>query len=209
MKRPPPSRNTPFWTRRFQRTLLAPFLLAPCLALGIELIREPKLEPEPGSPLRTRALGPFFSGILAMPGASEFECTLEELNAHLAQAVASSLKPSSSQGILALKVKLDPDSCHLLTQRLWRGHIFHVRTSYRFSLKEARLVWEPLSAQCGRIALGKRWVAKFEPALLKLAPHLKKERVLLGRIAHLDVRTSVIRFRTRPSIASPQGGQAL
>ena len=203
---PPPTRNVRIWSRNFQRALIVPFVVAPLLALFIELKRQPEETQEPEFSVRARALSPFISGMLALPGAAEFECTTEEINTHLAQMLASARKSTTGKEILSCRVQLEPGYCHLITQRLWRDHVFHVRSSYRFFLRSGRLVWEPVSAECGRISLGKAWATRFEGALGRLEPYLRKERILLGRIAELEVEASVVRFRTRPSVSATPGG---
>ena len=205
MPRPSAIPKPRVWSRSFQRILLIPFLLAPAMALVVQLGRPAGEEPDPDSAIRTRTLGPYISGILATPGATEFECTVEEINAHLAQTLLNARKSTAARAVTGFKIKLASDQIHIHTSYLWKNHAFQLRASYRFDLKGGRLVWEPVSGQCGKVLLSKRWVNNLEGPMRKFLPFLKKERLLLGRVDQLRIDRSRVLFKFRAaSPASPE-----
>ena len=104
-----PSKGVPqkrgFWNRSLQYALIGAFLLAPLLALLVQLSRVPNEESAPPATVRPRALAPFIAGLLATPKPSEFECSLDEINVHLSQLLPPARKSASGVSFQRLTLR--------------------------------------------------------------------------------------------------------
>lgn len=188
-----------FWSRGLQYALIGAFSLAPVLALLIQLSRVPDEDPAPVVSVKPRALAPFIAGLLANPKASEFECSLDELNVHLAQLPPAIRKSPSAIKLRQVELRLEPGGCTVLATCLWRGREWHTRVHYRVLLESGRLKMKADSGSLGRMQLGARWVELLQPPLLQLLPLLKKETVLVNRLENLRIEPGRLFLRVRAS----------
>jgi hypothetical protein len=198
-----PSKAAPqkrrFWSRGLQSALIGAFLLAPLLAILVQLSRIPDEEPTPTATVRPRALAPFIAGFLATPKASEFECSLDEINLHLAQVLPTSRKNPSGLAFQRLSLRLDSGGCKVLATYHWRGRELHLRIHYRIQIQGGRLKLEADSGSLGRVNLGRYWIKHLQSPLLKLLPLLKRETVLLNRLDSLRLEPAGVFMKIRPS----------
>jgi hypothetical protein len=201
-----PSKGAPqsrhFWSKGLQYALLGALLLAPLLALSIQLSRPPDEEPIPGATVMPRALAPFIAGLLATPKASEFECSLDEINVHLAQLLPAARKNSSAPALQRLLLRLEPGGCKAVAVYRWRGRDWHVRLRYGVQIQGGRLQLQPASGTLGRVHLGPYWVKHLQSPLLKVLPQLKREAVLLNRLESIRLEPARAFLKVRPSTPS-------
>jgi hypothetical protein len=188
-----------FWSRGLQYALIGAFLLAPLLALLIQLARVPDGAPAPVATIKPRALSPFIAGLLANPRAAEFECSLDEINVHLAQLLTQVRRHAAGVSLRQLELRLEPGGCTVLATHLWRGRQWHTRVHYQVLMESGRLQWKPDSGSLGRVHLGARWTKHLQAPLLKLQPLLKKETVLLSRLESLRMESNRLSLKVRPS----------
>jgi len=196
-KSAPPEKR--FWSRGFRYALVVAFLLAPILSLVVQFSRRPDEKPAQSGSVRPRALSPFIAGLLANPKASEFECSLDEINLHLAQLLPLVRPPSTGTTFRNLEVRLDPDGCTIATTYRWRGRDWHVRIHYKISTEAGRLRLRPESGSLGRVNLSTRWAKLLQSPLLRLLPLLKKETVLLSRLENIRLEPNRIFLKVRAS----------
>lgn len=193
-----PQRNG-FWSRGLQYALIGAFSLAPVLALLIQLSRVPDEDPAPVAAVKPRSLPPFIGGLLANPKASEFECSLDELNVHLAQLLPAIRKSPSGMKLRQLELRLEPGGCTVMATFLWRGREWHTRLHYQVLIESGRLKMKADSGSLGRVHLGARWVKFLQVPLLQLLPLLKKETVLVNRLENLRIEPNRLFLRVRAS----------
>lgn len=198
-----PSKGVPqkrgFWNRSLQYALIGAFLLAPLLALLVQLSRVPNEEPAPAATVKPRALAPFIAGLLATPKPSEFDCSLDEINVHLSQLLPPARKNASGVSFQRLALRLEPGACNVLATYHWREREWHVRLGYTVQLQGGRLQLQPNSARVGRVHLGPYWTRHLQAPLLKLLPLLKKETVLLNRLESLRLERARVVLKVRAS----------
>ncbi len=201
-----PSKAAPqrshFWSKGVQSALIGAFLLAPLLALAVQLSRVPNEDPAPAATVRPRALAPFIAGLLATPRASEFECSLDEINLHLSQLLPAGRKNPSGIDFQRMTLRLEPGGCRVLATYLWRGREWHVRLHYNVQVQGGRLQLQADSGSLGRVKLGPYWIKYLQPPLLKLLPLLKKETVLLNRLENIRLEPARAFLRVRASTPS-------
>lgn len=201
-----PSKGAPqkrsFWSRGLQYSLIGALLLAPLLALLVQLSRVPDEEPAPAATVRPRALAPFIAGLLATPRASEFDCSLDEINVHLAQLLPAARKSSSGPAFQRLDLRLEPGGCNVLATYLWRGREWHLRVHYAVQIQGGRLHLQPESGSLGRVKLGPYWAKHLQAPLLKLLPQLKREAVLLNRLESIRLEPARVFLKVRASTPS-------
>jgi hypothetical protein len=179
--------------------LIGAFLLAPLLALLVQLSRVPNEEPAPAATVKPRALSPFIAGLLATPKASDFECSLDEINLHLAQVLPAGRKNPSGLAFQRLMLRLEPGGCRVLAAYHWRGRELHLRIHYRVQIQGGRLQLQADSASLGRVNLGPYWIKYLQAPLLKLLPLLKREAVLLNRLENLRLEPGGVFLKIRAS----------
>ncbi|RFC46405.1 MAG: hypothetical protein DVB28_000059 [Verrucomicrobia bacterium] len=188
------------WTRGLQRSLIAALVLAPLLALGIQLARVPEVPPSAVSVVKPRTLGPLIAGSIANPQPTTLEFSLDEINTHLAQVLPPVAKKDGSWAFHTASLRLEPEKATLQTVYRWHGFQLHLHVSYAVSLQGGKLQLRPFSASCGRVVLGMYWIRKAEENILrKLLPSLKKEQVLLNRLETLRVEPGRVLMKVRAS----------
>lgn len=192
-----------FWSRGMQYAVIVALLLAPLLALVIQLARPPVEPALPVGNLKARALGPFIAGLLATPQASQFECSLEEVNQHLGQLLQPVRKPSGALAFQRLFLRLEPELCHVRAVYQWRGREWHVRVTYSLQVHEGRLKIKAIAGSLGRMELGQFWLAQLQAPLARLLPALKREVVLVNRMEMLRLEPNRIVFKVRASSGAP------
>jgi hypothetical protein len=201
-----PSKGAPqkrgFWSKGLQYALIGAFLLAPLLALLVQLSRAPNEEPAPAATVKPRALAPFIAGLLANPRASEFECSLDEINVHLSQLLPPARKSATGASFVRLTLRLESGACKVLATYLWRGREWQVHLGYDVQLQGGRLQLHPNSASVGRVRLGPYWTKHLQAPLLKLLPLLRKETVLCNRLEHLRLEPARAVLKVRASAPS-------
>jgi hypothetical protein len=188
-----------FWSRGLQYALIGAFVLAPPLGLIIQMARVPDEDPVPAAAVKPRTLAPFVAGLLANPKASEFECSLDEINVHLTQVLTLVRRNTPGASIRQLELRLNPGGCTVLATHLWRGRYWHTRLHYRIWSESGRLQLQLDSGSLGRVSLGARWIKLLQPPLLKLQPLLKKETVLLSRLENLRIESNRLILKVRAS----------
>ena len=187
-------------TRGFQVSLIAALLMAPVLALAIQLSRQPDETPAPVSLIKPRTLGSLISGSLANPQPTALEFTLEEINAHLAQVLPPVLKKDGSWCFQRALLRLESERAHVHAVYRWHNMDLHLRVSYMVMLQGGRLQVRPFSASFGRVQLGLYWIRKLEEGVLrKLLPALKKEQVLMTRLETLRLEPGRAVLKVRAS----------
>jgi hypothetical protein len=176
-----PSRFRVWWVYALALGLSLP------LALAIQALRQPdRLPPEiPGA--IQRPLAPLFAKALTSPQASTLTLSVDEINAHLAQALPPEQRGSEPWALQRLGVRLESSRCEVLTQQLWRGHSIHLGATYAVSLKGGKFRMQLLSGHVGRLALSASTMRWFERPLLRVVPLLRRERVLLDRLDDLKL----------------------
>jgi hypothetical protein len=189
----------PFWSRGLQSAVIGAFLLAPLLALLVQLSRVPNEEPAPVATVKPRALSPFIAGLLATPKASEFECSLDEINLHLAQVLPAGRKNPSGLTFQNLMLRLEPGGCKALATYQWRGRELHLRIHYSVQVQGGRLQLHADSGSLGRVNLGTYWIKHLQAPLLKLLPQLKRETVLLNRLENIRIEPAGVFLKIRAS----------
>lgn len=197
----PPKGN--FWSRGFQTALIGAFLLAPVLGLLIQLSRAPDEKPLPVSAVKPRALGPFIAGLLASPKASDFECSLDEINVHLSQVLPPARKAKEGPAFQNLVLRLETGGCTVSAAYLWRGREWRLRLHYTVQIQGGRLRLQADFGSLGRVHLGPYWIKRMEAPLLKLLPHLRKEVVLLNRLENIRLEPTRVLLKVRASVPSP------
>jgi len=196
----------PFWTPGLQRSLIAALVLAPLLALAIQLARAPDAPPAAVSLVKPRTLGPLVSGSIATPQPTTLEFSLEEINTHLGQVLPPAPKKDGTWAFEKASLRLEPEKAILQTVYRWHGLTLHLHVSYAVNLQAGKLQLRPFTASFGRVNLGMYWIRKIEENVLrKLLPSLKKEQVLLNRLEALRIEPSRVFLKVRASI-SPGGG---
>jgi hypothetical protein len=204
-----PSKGVPqkrgFWNRSLQYALIGAFLLAPLLALLVQLSRVPNEESAPPATVRPRALAPFIAGLLATPKPSEFECSLDEINVHLSQLLPPARKSASGVSFQRLTLRLAPGGCQVLAVYQWRGREWQVRLRYSVQIQGGRLHLQADSGSLGRVKLGPSWTKPLQAPLLRLLPLLKKEVVLLNRLEsiRLEPTRAFLKVRASTPTATP------
>lgn len=195
-----PSRKRPFWSKSLQYALIGAFLLAPLLALLVQFSRVPDALPAPEASVRPRVLAPFIAGLLANPKASDFECSLDEINVHLAQVLPSVRKNPAGVTLQSVELRLEPGACTVLTTYVWRKREWHVRLHYQVAIEAGRLQLKADSGSLGRFPVGPQWTGILQTPLLKLLPLLKRETVLLNRLDTLRVEPHRVFLKVRASV---------
>lgn len=191
------------WTSGLQRSLIAALVLAPLLALGIQLARAPEVPQAAVSVVKPRALGPLIAGSIATPQPTTLEFSLDEINTHLAQVLPPGPKKDGSWAFERAALRLEPEKAILQTVYRWHGLQLHLQVSYAVSLQGGKLQVRPFSASFGRVALGMYWIRKAEENVLhKLLPSLKKEQVLLNRLETLRVEPGRVLLKVRASTSA-------
>ena len=204
-----PSKGVPqkrgFCNRSLQYALIGAFLLAPLLALLVQLSRVPNEESAPPATVRPRALAPFIAGLLATPKPSEFECSLDEINVHLSQLLPPARKSASGVSFQRLTLRLAPGGCQVLAVYQWRGREWQVRLRYSVQIQGGRLHLQADSGSLGRVKLGPSWTKPLQAPLLRLLPLLKKEVVLLNRLEsiRLEPTRAFLKVRASTPTATP------
>ena len=187
-----------------QYAVLLALALAPVLALGIQLARAPDTGfPEAGQ-YKPRALGPFIAGLISTPQSSQFECTVDEVNALLAQALPAAGTRAKGLAFQRLAVRLEPERCHVIALYRWKGMELHLQLEYLVQLQNGRIQWKPLSGSLGRVALGPFWLKRLQEPLWKLLPALKKEVVLMNRLEALRLEPMRVFLKVRASTPAKQ-----
>jgi hypothetical protein len=194
-----------FLNRRLQLWLVVAFVVAPLIALGIQLAREPDDIPSVVSLVKPRPLNTLITGSLANPQPTLLEFSLEEINSHLAQVLPPAAKKDGGWAFQSASLRFEQDRAHLKTVYLWHGLNLHLRVSYLVSLQGGKLQLHPYTGSFGRIQLGLFWIQKLETEVLrKLLPALKKEHVLLNRLEALRLESGRVLLKVRAS--SPSSG---
>jgi hypothetical protein len=188
-----------FWSRGFRYSLTFAFLLAPVLSLVVQFSRIPDERPVQTGSVKPRALSPFIAGLLANPKASEFECSLDEINLHLTQLLPSVRPPSVGKRFRQLEVRLEADGCTVATTYLWRDRDWRVRMHYKISVEAGRPHLRLDSGSLGRVHLGARTASVLQDPLLKLLPLLKKETVLFNRLENIRLEPNRVLLKVRAS----------
>lgn len=199
-------KNVPaaFLNKSLQRWLIAAFVIAPLIALCIQLAREPEDVPQAVSLVKPRPLSTLITGSLANPQPTTLEFSLEEINNHLAQVLPPSQKKDGSWSFQNASLRLEPERAHLKTVYLWHGLNLHLRVSYMVSLQSGRLQLRPYTGSFGRVPIGLFWIQKMETAVLrKLLPSVKKEQILLSRLETLRLESGRMLMKVRASAPSP------
>jgi len=187
-----------------QMGLIVAFLLAPLLALGIQLARTPDEVPAVVSLVKPRTLGSLIAGSIANPQPTSLEFSLEEINAHLAQVLPPIVKKDGSWSFQNFSLRLEAERAHLRTIYRWHGVDLHLRVSYMVSLQGGKFQARPFQASFGRVNLGMYWTRKIqENCLSNLLPALKKEYVLLNRLETLRLEPGRALLKVRASTTSP------
>ena len=201
-----PSKGVPqkrgFWNRSLQYALIGASLLAPLLALLVQLSRVPNDQPVPPATVKPRALAPFIAGLLATPKPSEFECSLDEINVHLSQLLPPARKSAPGVSFQRLTLRLEPGGCQVLAVYQWRGREWHVRLHYSVQVQGGRLQLHADYGSLGRVKFGPSWTKPLQAPLLRLLPLLKKETVLLNRLEHIRLEPARAFFKVRASSSS-------
>jgi hypothetical protein len=179
--------------------VIGAFLLAPLIALLVQLSRVPNEEPAPVATVKPRALSPFIAGLLATPKASEFEFSLDEINLHLTQVLPAGRKSPSGLTFQNLMLRLDPSGCKVLATYHWRGRELHLRIHYSVQIQGGRLQLHADSGSLGRVNLGPYWIKYLQAPLLKLLPLLKRETVLLHRLENIRIEPARVFLKIRAS----------
>jgi hypothetical protein len=198
-----PPKRKPFWSKGLQYALIGALLLAPLLALLIQFSRVPDEFPAPAATVRPRALAPFIAGLLANPKASDFDCSLDEINVHLAQVLPLLRKNPSGVTLQGLELRLEPGAITALSTCLWRNREWHVRIRYHVAVEAGRLQVRADSGSLGRFHIGPRWTGFLQTPLVKLLPLLKKETVLLNRLESLRLEPNRAVLKVRASVTTP------
>ncbi len=194
------------WTRAFQRWLIGGLMLAPLLALGIQLVREPDPAPEVVSNVKPRVIAPLVAGALANPQATSLEFSLEEVNNHLAQVLQPGKKNDAGFVFSRAAVRLEGEKCHVLTVYRWRGLDLHLNVSYSVGLQAGKLQAKAFSASFGRVRLGAFWIKKIEEGpFKKLQAALRKEHILLERAEALRLEPGRVLMKVRASVPAANG----
>jgi hypothetical protein len=205
----PPTARRPglrLWSRAFQRWLIGGLLLAPLLALGIQLVREPDPLPEVASNVKPRVIAPLIAGSLANPQPTTLEFSLEEVNNHLAQVLQAGKKSDTDFVFGRAGVRFESEKCHFLSVYRWRGLDLHLNVSYSVGLQSGRVHVKPFSASLGRVRLGAFWIKKIEEGpFKKLQAALRKELVLLQRVEALRLEPSRVLMKVRASVPASGG----
>ena len=189
-----------FMSRGFQLCLIAALVLAPLLALGIQLARAPDDVPSVVSLVKPRTLGSLIAGSLANPQPTNLEFSLEEINAHLALVLSPVSKKDGGWSFQTAAFRLEAERVHLHTVYRWHGLDLHLRVSYMVALQGGKLQVRPFSASFGRVHLGLYWIRKMEEGVLhKLLPSLKKEQILMNRLETLRLESGRALLKVRAS----------
>lgn len=207
-EKPAPARPTTaltqgarLWTRAFQRWLIAGLILAPLLALGIQLVREPAPFPEVPTNVKPRVIAPLVAGALANPQPTSLEFSLDEVNTHLAQVLQSGKKTDTGFVFRQASVRFESEKCHISTVYQWKGIDLHLRVSYSVGLQAGRLQSRAFSASLGRVRLGAFWIKKIEEGpFKKLHAVLRREQILLQRLESLRLEPSRVLMKVRASV---------
>lgn len=193
-----------FMTRGFQFGMVTVLLLAPLLALGIQLARAPDEVPAVESLVKPRPLGSLIVGSLANPQPTTLEFTLDEINTHLAQVLPPVIKKDGSWSFQKVSLQLESERAHLRAIYRWHGVELHLRVSYMVTLQGGKLQVRPFQATFGRVQLGVYWTRKMQDNFLsKLLPALKKEQILMNRLETLRLEPGRALLKVRASTAPP------
>lgn len=157
------------------------------LAIGIQAFREPDRPTPETSPGTTRPLSPILAKALTSAQASTLQLSVEELNAHLAQALPLERQGTGSWSLLRMGIRLESGRCEVLTLQRWHGLPIHLGAAYAVFLKGGKFRMQLLSGHVGRIQLSARWMRWFEKPFLQMLPSLRRERVLLDRLDDLKL----------------------
>lgn len=202
-----PGSGVRFWSRTFQRWLIGGLLLAPLLALGVQLVREPDPVPEMASTVKPRVIAPLVAGALANPQPTALEFSLEEVNNHLAQVLPAGKKNDTGFVFSRARFRFESEKCHVLTVYRWRGLDLHLEVSYSVGLQSGKLQAKAFSARLGRVRLGAFWIKKIEEGpFRKLQAALRKEHILLQRADALRLEPGRILMKVRASGPASNGG---
>jgi len=205
-KKSPDAPGPRLWSRAFQRWLIGGLVLAPLLALGIQLVREPDPTPEVVSNVKPRVIAPLVAGALANPQPTSLEFSLEEVNNHLAQVLQPGKKNDTSFVFGRAGVRFESEKCHVLTVYRWRGLDLHLNVSYSVGLQAGKLQAKSFSASLGRVRLGAFWIKKIEEGpFKKLQAALRREHILLQRAEALRLEPGRVLMKVRASVPAANG----
>jgi hypothetical protein len=195
-----------FWSRAFQRWLIGGLVLAPLLALGIQLVREPDPAPEVVSNVKPRVIAPLVAGALANPQPTSLKFSLEEVNNHLAQVLQPGKRNDTGFVFSRAAVRFESEKCHVLTVYRWRGLDLHLNVSYSAGMQSGKLQAKAFSASLGRVRLGAFWIKKIEEGpFKKLQAALRKEYILLQRVDALRLEPGHVQMRVKASVPAANG----
>lgn len=169
------------------------------MAVGIQIFRVPDRTPPPEPPQVRRPLTSVFAKALTSAQASTLELTIDEVNAHLRQALLAQKSGDGGLSLQHIGVRLEPGKCEILTVQKWHGWNLHLGATYSVSLKGGKLKMQLLAGNLGRLRLSARWMRLFENPFTRMLSPLRRERVLVDRLDDIKLDPAKLTLYVRIS----------
>lgn len=191
------------------RAFLVLSLLALPVALGWALVIQAVRPPDGGfpavgagvRPLRTR-----ISEALLKPQASVVECSVEEVNAHLAAVLPSRFLGGRGVVLLRAAVHVNGEKGEWVSEHEVWGRRVMLRIQARVWLAGGRIQVQRERVSLGRLDLGQWAEARLEEWLERVWPLLRKELALLHRLEDFRAEGGRIVMKVRAGTPAPEGG---
>lgn len=190
------------------RAFLVLSILALPVALVCAFILQALRVPEGGTPavgVGQRPLGPRISEALLKPQASVVECSVEEVNAHLAGVVPPRWLGGRGVVLLRAAVRIEGERGEWISEHEVWGRRLLLRIRARVWVAGGRIQIQREGLSVGRLDLGVWAVARMEGWLERVWPLLKKEWALLHRLEGFRAEGGRIVLKVRAGTPAPEG----
>lgn len=182
--------------------LALPF--AALCSLGIQALRDPD-GGLPGESPGSRPLGPRIAEALVNPRASVFECSEEEINAHLAKVLPERFVGGQGVGLARVGIRLEGERGEWVSEHRAWGRSVVLRIRARVWVAGGRVQIQREGGSLGRLELGLWAVSRLEPWLERFWPLLKKEWALLHRLDGLRAEKGRVILQVRAGTPVSEG----
>jgi hypothetical protein len=141
---------------------------------------------------------------LTRPQSSVLDCTLDEINAHLAHLVPQRWNSGAGAVLLRAGVRMRGEKGLWMSEHEVWGRRLMLRIEARVWVSEGRVQFQRERVHVGRMELSPRAAPFVERWLERVWPLLRKELALLRRIEGCKADGSRLELRVRPGTPLPE-----
>ena len=132
------------------------------------------------------------------------ECSVGEMNAHLAKVLPSRIVCGKGVVFLRAAVRLEGERGEWISEHECAGRRVVLRIRARVWVSGGRIQIQREECSLGRLALGAWALPRLEERLTRVWPYLKKEWTLLQRLEGMRAEGGRVVFSVRPGRPAPE-----